>query len=283
MGLEIASRSKINLYLKVRNRRADGYHELETLFYPLDAPVDRITLDFADFPGIRVSCSLLGVPEDQENLAGRAALAYATAAGIEPVWTIHIEKSIPVAAGMGGGSSNAAAVLRMLNDHYKQLNEAALAALALPLGADVPFFLNPRPAVATGVGEICRYPDGISHAPPILIVNPQFPVSAKWAYENLDRSLIGEDDTGKLKRLIEALQKHDLKGIAENIHNDLAPALYQKFPLLSLLRDFMLEHGALKAEITGSGPSLFAICENVDTKSALQEALANTFEGVAIL
>lgn len=128
-ALSIPSRSKINLYLKVLKRRPDRYHELETLFLPLDTPADRVTLDFVDTPGIRVCSSLAGLPENLENLAGRAALAYADMAGIAPAWSIRIEKEIPVAAGMGGGSSNAAAVLRLLNRHYGKLSSEELADL----------------------------------------------------------------------------------------------------------------------------------------------------------
>ena len=282
MALSIASRSKINLYLKTLRRRPDRYHEIETLFLPLDVPADRISLDFVNAPGIRVTSSLPGLPENLENLAGRAALAYSDMAGIPAAWSIRIEKAIPVAAGMGGGSSNAAAVLRLLNDHYGKLSEKDLAALAVTLGADVPFFLQNRPAIATGIGEIFRYPAGELIAPPILVVNPRFPVSSKWAYCNIAPERIGADRSGRLDRLVEALRGNDPKGVAENLHNDLAAALYKKFPLLSLLRDFMLEHGALNAEITGSGPSLFAVCPTAESRTSLAHAVADAFESVSV-
>ncbi len=282
MALSIASRSKINLYLKTLRRRPDRYHEIETLFLPLDVPADRISLDFVNAPGIRLTSSLPGLPENLENLAGRAALAYSDMAGIPAAWSIRIEKAIPVAAGMGGGSSNAAAVLRLLNDHYGKLSEKDLAALAVTLGADVPFFLQNRPAIATGIGEIFRYPAGELIAPPILVVNPRFPVSSKWAYCNIAPERIGADRSGRLDRLVEALRGNDPKGVAENLHNDLAAALYKKFPLLSLLRDFMLEHGALNAEITGSGPSLFAVCPTAESRTSLAHAVADAFESVSV-
>lgn len=282
MALSIPSRSKINLYLKVLKRRPDRYHELETLFLPLDTPADRVTLDFVDTPGIRVCSSLAGLPENLENLAGRAALAYADMAGIAPAWSIRIEKEIPVAAGMGGGSSNAAAVLRLLNRHYGKLSSEELADLALTLGADVPFFLHGRAAIATGIGEVFHYPAGKLYAPPLLVVNPQFPVSAKWAYMNLDPEQIGEDSSGKLKRLINALRRNDPKGVADNLHNDLAAALYRKFPLLAILRDFLLENGAQNAEITGSGPSIFAVCASPAERDELCRSLAGAFRAVTI-
>ncbi|MBS1371820.1 MAG: 4-(cytidine 5'-diphospho)-2-C-methyl-D-erythritol kinase [Lentisphaeria bacterium] len=282
MSLSALSKSKINLYLKVLNRRPDRYHELETLFLPLDTPADRIVLDFDEKPGIRVTSTTQDVPENLENLAGRAALAYSDMAGVAPRWTIRIEKEIPIAAGMGGGSSNAAAVLRLLNKHYGRLSGEELAALALALGADVPFFLHGLPAVATGIGEVFRYPEGRLIAPPLLVVNPHFPVSAKWAYTHLDPERIGPDGSGRLARLIDALRRNDPKGVAANLHNDLAFALYEKFPLLALLRDFMRENGALNAEITGSGPSLFAICANADERDELAGALSGAFRSITV-
>ena len=123
--------SKINLYLKVTARRPDGYHELETVFLPLDAPADQIEVDWEDEPGIRVVSSLPGLPENLDNLAGRAAAAYARAAGLTPSWRFHIVKQVPVAAGMGGGSSNAEAVLRLLQRRFGALSEPVLAEAAL--------------------------------------------------------------------------------------------------------------------------------------------------------
>ena len=109
----------------------------------------------------------------------------------------------------------------------------------------MPFFLHGRPAVATGVGEVFRYLEGRLFAPPLLIVNPHFPVSAKWAYTHLAPERIGPDDSGKLERLIDALRRNDPAEVAANLHNDLAYALYEKFPLLAILRDFLREKAEL--------------------------------------
>lgn len=271
------SQSKLNLFLKVTARRPDGYHELETLFLPLSYPADVITVDYDGAPGIRVTSSLPGLPENLENLAGRAALAYAEAAGILPSWTIHIEKVIPVAAGMGGGSSDAGAVLRRLNGHFKALPENELARLALTLGADVPFFLYPHVSVATGVGEVFRPVEGMVSPPPLLVVNPNFPVSAKWAYTHLDPARIGNGDREKLEKLVRGLREGDAAMVAGNLHNDLAFALYEKFPLLRMLRDTMKEAGALNAEITGSGPTLYAVCETVEIRRQVAQRVRERF------
>ncbi|MFA7231232.1 MAG: 4-(cytidine 5'-diphospho)-2-C-methyl-D-erythritol kinase, partial [Victivallaceae bacterium] len=131
--------SKINLLLKVTGRRADGYHELNTLFVPLKTPSDTITLEFSLDNGVSVDCSDESVPSGKDNICAQAANAYAEKTGISPGWKIHIDKHIPVAAGMGGGSSDAAAVLNLLNNHYRKLSPSELAKLAVAIGADVPF------------------------------------------------------------------------------------------------------------------------------------------------
>lgn len=277
MVLSGDSFSKLNLYLKVVARRPDRYHEIETLFLPLPEPADRISIDLEGAPGIRVVSTLPELPENLENLAGRAALAYADLAGVEPRWSIRIEKRIPVAAGMGGGSSDAGTVLVLLNRHFRKLPEEKLAALALTLGADVPFFLRPRPAIATGVGEAFRVLDGEWAPLPLLVINPRFPVSAKWAYTHLDPARIGREDSGRLERLLAGLRTGDAAMVAENLHNDLAPALYRKFPLLGEWRQFMLRNGALHVEITGSGPTLYAVCATVGERRRLGEALRRRF------
>lgn len=271
------SQSKLNLFLKVTGCRADGYHELETLFLPLSYPADMISIDYDDEPGIRVSSSLPDLPGNLENIAGRAALVYAETAGISPTWTIYIKKNIPVAAGMGGGSSNAGAVLRLLNGHYKALTSDELARLALTLGADVPYFLHPLLSIASGVGDISRPVDGVTLLPPLLVVNPNFPVSAKWAYDHLDPKLIGESSSEKLTNLVHGLRHGNVAVVADNLHNDLSYALYEKFPLLRLLRDTLMELGALNVQITGSGPTLYAVCESKDSRQYVAQGLRRRF------
>ena len=178
---------------------------------------------------------------------------------------------------MGGGSSDAGAVLRRLNGHFKALPENELARLALTLGADVPFFLYPHVSVATGVGEVFRPVEGMVSPPPLLVVNPNFPVSAKWAYTHLDPARIGNGGREKLEKLVWGLREGDAAMVAGNLHNDLAFALYEKFPLLRMLRDTMKEAGALNAEITGSGPTLYAVCETVEIRRQVAQRVRERF------
>lgn len=273
--LSSSTPAKVNLFLKVTARRADGFHELETLFYPVPEVRDTLTIELGT-PGIKLSCNLPGVPLDGHNLVWRAAEMFGAAAKITPEWNIHLEKHIPVAAGLGGGSSDAAAVLRLLNSHYNKLSFQELAKCAVKLGADVPFFLSPLPALAYGVGnELVPIPDKIGKLPMVL-VNPLFPVSAKWAYTNLEIERIGEAP-GVMAKLLEALSRGDMESIAGLMRNDLEFALLKKFPLLGIIRDEMLKYSALRPMVSGSGSTVFSLCRTGRDAENLGAALRKKF------
>ncbi|MBE6392375.1 MAG: 4-(cytidine 5'-diphospho)-2-C-methyl-D-erythritol kinase [Lentisphaerae bacterium] len=264
---------KINLRLKVTARRPDGYHELDTIFCPLEFPCDRLGIDFESAKGISLLCNSPEAGDERSNLAFRAAERYAEVTGISPQWQISLEKNIPVAAGCGGGSSDAAAVLTLLNDRYQQLSDTALAELALTLGADVPFFLKRRPLRATGIGERFEEFPLPEKMPEIMVVYPGFPVSAKWAYQALETQYIG---VGKMITPADYLAAFADPGDAdwdELLRNDLAFALWEKFPLLRLLKEFIAERGAWGVQISGSGSSIFALFGDAAGASACAGAL----------
>ena len=253
--------SKINLYLKVTGRRADGYHTLESLFLPLAEPADDIAIDLEAAPGtITVGCSDILLPGGLSNIAGKAAEIWAKKAAVMPHWDININKNIPVAAGMGGGSSDAAAVLKMLNNHFgAPLDEKLLHETALELGADVPYFLNPRPAVMTGVGEIASELDFVLPEMFILLIAPQFPVSAAEGYRLMAAEKISPMQPEVRSDILAGLRSNDLEKIARNLFNDLEYGVFAKYPLLELLRQAVFSTGAAVCRMTGSGPTLFAL------------------------
>ncbi|QSH40116.1 4-(cytidine 5'-diphospho)-2-C-methyl-D-erythritol kinase [Lentisphaerota bacterium ZTH] len=266
--------AKINLYLKVTGKRSDGYHNLDTLFLPLSFPADRVTLDFAAKEGIEIACNTYGVPLDSKNICWKAADSYYKQAGIAPACKITIEKNIPVAAGLGGGSSNAASVLKALNSHFDALGSEALTRIAMSCGADVPFFLDSKPAFAAGTGDAFEYPDNFVFNWSLLLINPGFPVSAAWAYSHLSKDFIGALSSGFRNKLLAGLQSGSSETLKDYIHNDLAAALYYKFPLLKMLRRDLLAAGADAVEISGSGPTLFALCRD----DAVREQLIGMLE-----
>ncbi len=277
------SLSKINLFLKVTGRCDNSYHSIRTLFIPLATPADEIDIHFDASPGIGITCNSPEVPCDNRNLCHKAAAGYAKACGISANWEINITKNIPVAAGMGGGSSNAATVLRLLNEKYQKLNHEELSSIALNCGADVPFFLASRPALASGVGNIFEYLEIDLPEIPLLLINPGFPVSAAWSYKNLSAGNIGTLKSGYEHEVLKALRESELKKLSELIINDLAIACYQKFPLLKILKEKLLESGAATAEITGSGPTLFALFESLEKRNESADFFKRNYPQMTII
>lgn len=265
--------SKINLFLKITGKRPNGYHDLETLFLPLKNPVDVISVADAETEGIRIISDDLEIPRNAENICWQAAERYAAKAGLKPQWDIKIFKEIPIAAGMGGGSSDAATVLDLLNKKYLCLSEDELKQLALETGADVPFFLNPEPSIAKGVGEKLTPVDLKNAADeiPLLIAAPGFPVSARWSYVHADWQDTKTPEGG-IDALINALKTGDWEKCGQLVHNDLGLAVMQKFPLLQMLKETLTASNACRVEVTGSGPTLFAIFR---TKADALEASLN--------
>ena len=257
---------KINWFLKVTGKRENGYHDIVTLFQYLESPTDIIEIDFDAAPGTRVSCDRPGLPQDSDNLAGKAAEAYARTAGISPCWKIFIRKGVPSSAGLGGGSADAGTVLRLLNEHYGLLTKPELLETAAKIGADVPFFLSPGLSLAEGIGEKMTAFPQTEKLPPFLIVFPGFPVSARWAYCNMAKERIAPVQDDVAEKLLSALQKNDAVSLAEFMHNDLEYALFDKFPLLEVLRQSLTSSGALRVMVSGSGSSLIALFSDKETR-----------------
>ena len=267
---------KINLLLRVTGRTGNGFHELVTLFHAVPEAADGIAVDFDAAPGVSVRCSLPGGPENEENIVWRAAVGFARARGIEPRWAFTIEKHIPMAAGMGGGSSDAGCALALLDRRFPGLSHEELVRCAVSVGADVPFFLDPGDAAARGIGEKLekRLPLPV---PPLLIVSPGFPASAAWAYRNLRRMTPPEQAEAELAALEQALRQKDFSAAAALCANDLENALFAKFPLLGMLRSALEEAGALCVHVSGSGPVLFALFDSDARRHEAAELLNGAF------
>ena len=271
--------AKINLFLKVTGVRDDGYHTLENVYLPIPELYDDISLEANDGLGVSIK-QLAGpvVPTDRTNLCMKAADAFATVTGLCPNVTILLSKRIPIAAGLGGGSSDAAAVLKLLNDHCgKPLSDEKLHDIAVKLGADVPFFLNPMPALGLGIGEILS-PKELNCRMPLLIVTPNFQLPVAWSFNHLKS--FPQDSQPQLDACLKAMKDGDIEAIAANCRNDLEHAVFEKFPILQIIREAMIAAGALTVHLSGSGPSLFAIAQE-EKLSMIAEA-ASKFINVNI-
>ena len=276
--------AKINLFLKVTGRRPDGYHELESIFLPLHDLQDDIAIDLEGFPGtLTVGSSDVLLPNGLSNIAGKAADIWSKRAAVMPHWDINIVKNIPVAAGLGGGSSDAGKVLTLLNNYYnKTLSEAALAELALELGADVPFFLKPVPAMVSGIGEKIEPLDfkiGEFH---LLLLAPSFPVSAAEGYRLLNKKLISPMDENTEFAILQSLQTGDAEKLGSLIFNDLQAGVFDKYPLLGILREDVMHRGAINCIMSGSGPTLFAIYSDAAKRDCALEELKNIHPECAV-
>jgi 4-diphosphocytidyl-2-C-methyl-D-erythritol kinase len=252
--------AKVNLFLDVVAQRPDGYHDIQTVFLPIPALADTVSVAVAAHAenAITLTCDDPDLPTDASNLCCRAAAAFAAAVPTARGCRIALTKRIPVAAGLGGGSSDAAAVLLALNDLAgRPLPGPDLAALARSLGADVPFFLDPRPSLASGIGDVLT-PIACTLDAGVVLVNPRFPVSAAWAYANLARC--PRSPPPALSTLLAALALGDLATTAATAYNALDPAVRDKFPLLDRIRDCLLDGGCLAAMVSGSGPTVFGLC-----------------------
>lgn len=249
---------KVNLFLKTECLNPDGFHSIATLFLPFDAPADRLEVEFDADEGISLYCDHPEVPCGEKNIVWKAAKSYADAAKITPHWSVFLHKDLPMAAGVGGGSSDAGAMLTALEKKYGALGREKLAGVALSLGADVPLFLIRKPCIGRGRGEKLSVIDDLP-MPPVVLVNPAFPVSAKWAYTHLSDERRAPAENGVIARLVAALKEKNYPEAAPLLHNDLEYALFDKFPLLGALREELLQQGALRVIVSGSGSSLLAL------------------------
>jgi 4-diphosphocytidyl-2-C-methyl-D-erythritol kinase len=258
--LTVPSPAKINLCLHISGRRGDGYHEIETVMAPLEL-ADRLTLQLRK-TRITLECETPELPADDSNLAVRAARALAGAFNVEKGVKITLAKRIPIAAGLGGGSSNAAAVLQGLNQLWNlgATNET-LRALAADIGSDVSFFLGRGAAVCRGRGERVE-PAPCRLSATVLLVNPGFGISSRWAYETWSKTPPVPQLTAPpaaVSLLVRALAEDDLPGVARSLFNALERPAIRKFPVLQLLKEAMIADGAAGALMSGSGATVFGL------------------------
>ena len=281
MRLEKKSPCKVNLILNILGRRADGFHELETVMQPVNI-CDEMTFERSS-PGVQLTCNNRELPVDSKNLVHRAATAFLAAAKISDGVKIHLQKNLPLAGGIGGGSANAAVTFSALNELFgRPLPPEKLHELAAALGSDVPFFLHDKPALATGRGEKVQTLENFPalRGKAILLVHPGFGISTPWSYQNLARfpqSLNGKK--GRAEKLISLLRAGDLKMAAGELYNSLEAPAFDKFPALSLNKEYLRGNGALAALMSGSGSTTFAIAENLPAAEALAEKFKSQFGG----
>jgi 4-diphosphocytidyl-2-C-methyl-D-erythritol kinase len=263
--LKLKALAKINLGLDVVRKRDDGYHEVRMVMQTLHLH-DTVTMTEQKTDKITVSTNLYYLPTDQGNLAYRAAQILKDEFKIRQGVVIDIVKRIPVAAGMAGGSTDAAAVLVGMNRMFRLgLSTKELMERAVHLGADVPYCVMRGTALAEGIGEELT---ALAPAPkcPVLIAKPSVSVSTQSAYGRLDLDTMQHPD---IDAIISDIEQKDLNALASHMDNVFEPGTIKQYPVIGQLEDMMMEHHALRAMMTGSGPTVFGLFEQAeDAKEA---------------
>lgn len=290
--------AKINFGLRLVGRRADGYHELQSIFLPLDL-ADDLRLELAPAERAQVTLALeseagtpgAAIPGDDRNLAVRAGRAFLERAGLPFSLAIRLTKRIPVAAGLGGGSSDAGAVLRALAGAFPgAVDSVALAGIALELGADVPFFLDPRPAWVGGIGErIEPLPTWPEIA--LVLLNPGIPLSTAEVFRATDALRPALTPPGaaptlrSLREIAGIVASNRPDALSSLLSNDLLPAAVRLCPPVARLQERLRGAGASMVGMSGSGPTVFGVFGSTDEANEAVEriqAVAPTWVRVAL-
>jgi len=271
--VELEAGCKVNLFLKIQGKRPDGYHEISTLFYPLGNPRDRLRISPNEQPGLQLECLNLDIDADA-NLVSRAYDAFASATGFRPGLKADLVKNIPVGAGLGGGSSDAAAMLGFLNCLApNRLTLDDLIGLAGKLGADVPFFLLNRPAWGEGAGEKLQLVRVDLSGMTLVLVCPDVHVSTAWAYGEWDRRV--ESGFRAPGSLTFGNDKDNWLGSGFlELFNSFEPVVLPTYPAIRRIKERLLSLGAAGAVMSGSGAGVLGLYRTQEAAEAAYDALS---------
>ena len=270
--LSLKAYGKINLGLDVLRRRDDGYHEVRMIMQTVGI-YDRIDLIYKETPGITVETNLYYLPDNENNLVYKAAKLLRDEFHVQKGVHIRLRKYIPVAAGMAGGSSDAAAVLFGVNKMFSLgLTTEQLMDRGVKIGADVPYCVMRGTALSEGIGEILT-PLPVPPQCQVLIAKPGISVSTKFVYENLHANELRPEQHPDIDGMMEAIKQKDLYGIADRFGNVLENVTIPAYPVIQEIKDLMLEQGAIGALMSGSGPTVFGLFTNPKAAAKAHEEM----------
>ncbi len=253
--MRISANCKLNLHLRVTGKLPDGYHSLETIFQEIPF-CDELEIDAADDGTVHFSASGIPIPENGNNICVKAAKILKEKFSITKGCRIHLRKNVPIGAGLGGGSSDAAAVLKALNGLWElRLKDSELEHIGLLLGADVPFFIKGGCAWAEGKGEILTQIPPVLKNGTVLLVYPNIHVSTPWAYKNLNLNLT--KTTGSVIFAEVSKPGFDLNGSRAGFTNDFESAVFAEYPEIGRIKEILLKEGAELTAMSGSGSTVF--------------------------
>ena len=270
--LSLKAYGKINLGLDVLRRREDGYHDVRMIMQTVGI-FDRVDLIWKEEPGIQVETNLYYLPTNENNLVYKAAKLLMDEFQVQEGLLIRLRKFIPVAAGMAGGSSDAAAVLFGVNKMFRLgLTTEELMERGVKIGADVPYCILRGTALSEGIGEV------LTSLPPVpqcqvLVAKPGINVSTKFVYENLHANDLRPEQHPDIDGMIQAIKAQDLQGIADKLGNVLETVTVKEYPVIQEIKDKMLEFGAIGSLMSGSGPTVFGLFTNPKAAQQAYEEL----------
>ncbi len=269
--IRVKAYAKVNLSLDVLKRRADGYHDVRMIMQTIDL-YDDLAVQKTKEQGISITANLKFLPVDENNLIYKAAKLFLDTCGISEGIAVDLKKHIPVAAGMAGGSTDAAAVLYSMNELFQtELSLSQLMEIGVKIGADVPYCLMQGTALAEGIGEkLTKLPSMVKC--PVLAAKPGIHVSTAFVYGNLNLEQVVHPD---IDAQIAAMEKQDLKAVAGHMGNVLESVTISKYPVVEKIKRCMKENGALNALMSGSGPTVFGLFEEEKTAKAAYQALCD--------
>ncbi len=256
--IEIKAPAKINIGLNILEKRKDNFHNLSTLFYPIVDLYDLLTFEISD--QFDFKCNTTTVPNDDSNLVVKAKNLLEKISGKKINVKINLEKYIPSQAGLGGGSSDAAATLISLNEMFQLgLDYDKLKEIALQLGSDVPFFIKSKPAIGTSRGEILEYID-LEITEPILIIYPRINISTKEVFQNISVNNLNFDFYSLFEK-----EKLNYDVVRSKVKNDFEKFVFGRYPEIEKIKSQLYKDGALFALMSGSGSSVYGIFPNLNS------------------
>ncbi|MEK6647106.1 MAG: 4-(cytidine 5'-diphospho)-2-C-methyl-D-erythritol kinase [Candidatus Firestonebacteria bacterium] len=275
--------AKVNLFLEILNKRKDGYHNIRTIFQTINL-FDILYLKESS-SGIKLHCTDSSIPNDNRNLAYKSAKLLINKLKIKRGVSILLEKNIPVGAGLGGGSSDAAAVFHGLNKMWELgLNNNELINMARDIGADVPFFITGGTALGSGIGDklkkLKEMPESF-----FILVKPDFNISTEFAYNLVDKNKKTKNKltiNGYYNKILNSFKKGDIKAIAGNLYNDFEDVIFEKKPVLTAIKEMLIKTGGIGALMTGSGSAVYAIVESQKEALRIQKQMRKNVPWVYI-
>ncbi len=272
-AITVRANAKINLGLDVLRRREDGYHEVKMIMQTVGIS-DTLTFALSDTPGVTLTVDKQELPTDGSNLIVRAVSLMQESFRLDGGLEISVQKRIPIAAGMAGGSADAAAAIQAVDRIYGLgLSLAQKQALGVKLGADVPYCLMGGTALSEGIGEVLTALPEMPAAH-LVIAKPAIDVSTRFVYENLHVETLSRHPD--IDGMAESIRRRDLEGVVRRMENVLETVTAARYPIIGQMKAFLMESGAMGALMSGSGPTVFGVFEREETARRAYEAMQDS-------